>query len=96
MNAARLSCPSGKTRAETDGNFKLALIARESGGELYLFAVNYDERAKPAQATIRVASLPAGASITVVDENRTIKATQGAFTDAFEPLAVHIYRVAQP
>ena len=50
---------------------KLAVIAREYEGDLYLFAVNYDEREVEAEATITVELLPAGTEVIVIDEDRT-------------------------
>jgi len=73
---------------------KLALMAREHEGDLYLFAVNYDQRQVEAKATITVESLPAGSEVVVIDEDRTIRSGAGSFTDTFAPLAVHLYRIA--
>lgn len=73
---------------------KLDIMARQSGAGLYLFAVNYDERARECVATIQVEGLSAGTTVSVVDEGRAIAGHEGAFTDTFGPLAVHIYRVA--
>ena len=78
-----------------DGDVKLDLLAREGPDGLYLFTVNYDERLKEAKATIKVEGLTAGTEVTVVDEGRTLKADAGSFSDAFAPLAVHIYRIAR-
>lgn len=74
---------------------KLAAIAREHDGSLYIFAVNYDERQVEAKATFVVESLAAETEIVAIDEDRTIRAQTGAFTDTFAPLAVHLYRIAQ-
>jgi hypothetical protein len=62
-------------------------------GYIHLFAVNYDERAMAAEATITVPGLAAGAEIEVLDEGRVLRAEAGGFRDAFKPLAVHLYRV---
>ena len=78
---------------EAEGGVKLDVMARQTGGDLYLFAVNYDEGMKQAKATIRVKDLPAGAGVTVVDEDRSIQAGDGSFADTFAPLAVHIYKL---
>lgn len=75
---------------------KLDLLARESDGALYLFAVNYDERARETVATLRVGGLKAGTRVGVVDEDRSIQAQAEMFTDTFAPLAVHIYRLDLP
>jgi len=72
---------------------KLDVLARQHAGSVYLFAVNYDERAMAAEATIAVPGLPAGAEIEVLDEGRVLRAEAGRFRDAFKPLAVHLYGV---
>ncbi|HUU08962.1 MAG TPA: hypothetical protein VM431_00305 [Phycisphaerae bacterium] len=76
------------------GDVKLAALTREHDGRLYVFAVNYDERLKEAGAVFEIAGLKAGAAVEVVDEDRTLRAADGRFTDTFAPLAVHIYRIA--
>jgi len=75
------------------GDVKLDALARQHDGQLYIFAVNYDQRDVKAEAKITVAGLPAGTQVTVVDEDRTLRSAAGSFTDTFEPLAVHIYWV---
>ena len=80
--------------------------ATEFGGALYIFAQNIDLGKEAAtlrqfdpisprsgKGTITVEGLKAGTEIQVVDENRTIKAEAGGFTDGFGPLAEHIYRI---
>ena len=73
---------------------------------LFIFALNSDlgEGAKDAKqfdpihprsgkAVFTIEGLKAGTKIEVIDENRTIIAEKGSFSDNFEPLAEHIYRV---
>lgn len=75
-------------------------------GSLYIFAQNQDlgqgaEKLKQfdpisprgGTATFTVTGLKAGKRIEVVDENRSITATDGGFSDKFDPLAEHIYRI---
>ncbi len=75
-------------------------------GALYLFAQIRDlgpEADKAGQfdpihprggtATFTVAGLADGTTIEVIDEDRTLTAADGGFTDTFEPLAEHIYRI---
>jgi len=76
-----------------NGQLSGDIMAREHEGQLYLFAVNYDSRQLGGQAQIMVKGLEPGIKIEVVDENRTIKAADGAFADEFGPLAVHIYSI---
>jgi len=84
---------AGKTAA-TDPAAKVAALFRAHGGARYVFAVNYDERPAATRATFEVPGLADGAAVEVVDEDRTVRAAAGGFADAFDPLAVHIYRVA--
>lgn len=95
------AAPKQAVAIAAQGDTKLDLLAREGPSTspaagpdgLYLFAVNYDERLREATATIKVEGLAAGTTVSVVDEGRTLKADAGSFTDAFAPLAVHIYKL---
>ena len=82
--------------------------ATDHDGSLWIFAQNMDlgpgaeklkqfEQISPrgGTATITIAGLKAGTTIEVVDEGRTIAARDGSFSDAFGPLAEHIYRVGK-
>jgi hypothetical protein len=88
--------PRRAVAIQSEDGVKLDAMARRKGNDLYVFAVNYDERMKATRATIKVEGLPAGTDVVVVDENRSIKSKAGSFTDTFEPLAVHIHRVSRP
>jgi len=66
-----------------------ANTAVEGDGALYLLAVNL--KRAPESATFTLDFEPA--KIEVFDENRTLSTAGRAFTDVFEPLAVHIYRI---
>jgi len=95
LTPAILGAPAKRSvKIESDGA-KLDVMAREHDGELYLFTVNYDERMKGAKASVRVEGLTAGTVVTVVDEQRTLRASDGFFEDDFAPLAVHIYRLGR-
>lgn len=85
----------GRAEGQAEGTPKIDTVAREHGGRLYIFAVNYDQRLVNSNAKITVAGLPSGAEVGVIDEARTIRSSPGWFTDSFEPLAVHIYRIDQ-
>jgi len=87
--------PKRAVTIEAEGGVKVDAMARASGGDLYVFAVNYDETLKEARATVRAEGLAAGTEVIVVDENRTLRSGDGQFADTFAPLAVHIYRVAK-
>jgi hypothetical protein len=66
--------------------------ARSHGGAFYVFGVNPTHRS--VHATIRAPGLH-GASAVVLGENRSVPITDGAISDDFGPLAVHLY-VAPP
>ena len=83
--------PAVSVRAANDT--KLDVMAKRNDGSLYLFAVNYDERAVAAEATFSVAGLTAGAEVEVIDEDRLLRAQAGSFRDDFAPLGVHLYRI---
>jgi len=80
---------------ELEGELKADVMARERDGALYLLCVNYDASDKGGQGRITVGGLKAGTQVEVVDEGRAVTAQDGSFTDAFEPLGVHIYRIRQ-
>jgi len=88
--------PPRRVAVEAEGGVKVDALARAAagGGDLYVFAVNGDERLKPARVAVKVDGLAAGTAVEVVDEGRTLKSAAGEFADAFEPLAVHVYRIA--
>lgn len=103
---AILAAPAGKRIVMSlgpglNGHFK----ATERKGHVYIFAQNVDLGPGVAQAkqfdpiypragkaTFTVEGLKAGTTIEVVDEQRTLIAGAGSFTDEFAPLAEHIYR----
>jgi hypothetical protein len=87
--------PKQAVTLATEPKAKVAVLAREHDGHLSLFAVNYDEMLKATRVTFTVPGLAAGTEVTVVDEGRTLRSANGGFADAFEPLAVHIYRIAR-
>ncbi|MHC4181084.1 MAG: hypothetical protein ACYSWU_26605, partial [Planctomycetota bacterium] len=87
--------PQRAVSVKAEGAAKIDAVAREHGGRLYVFAVNYDERLVKSKAKIAIEGLPSGAEVVVVDEARTIRSEPGSFADVFEPLAVHIYRINQ-
>lgn len=85
--------PAEGVSAEVAGGVKLDFMARRTAAGLYVFAVNYDEHLRGARVTFRVRGLAAGTRIEALDEGRELRADDGAFTDTFEPLDVHLYRI---
>jgi hypothetical protein len=84
-----------KTSIQLEGQLKGDIMAREYDGKVYLFTVNYDPRQRAGRAVIKVEGLKAGTRIEVIDENRVLEATSGAFADEFGTLGVHIYRIGR-
>ena len=64
-------------------------------GALWIFAQNMDMQKRTGTATFRVDGLKAGAKIEEVDEGRSLTAGDAVFTDQFEGLAEHVYRLAE-
>lgn len=85
--------PQGTVEIAASDDTKLDLMAREHDGKLYLFAVNYDERGRAVEATIRADRLASATAVTVLGEDRSVTAEAGRFRDRFEPLAVHLYAI---
>ncbi len=82
------------------------LKATQHDGALWIFAQNLDlgpnveklgqfDPISPRSATgiITVEGLKEGATVKVVDEGRAIEAGAGRFTDDFDPLIEHVYRI---
>lgn len=72
----------------------VSVTAKHKDGALYAFAVGMRDGETPATFTAR--GLPGEQTVEVLDENRTITAKDGVFTDRFEPWDVHLYRIRVP
>src|ERR671935_234758 len=72
----------------TANNNKVRVGARGHNGALYVIAVNASRA--PSTATITVPAL-GNRSLVSLDGTRSVTAANGAFTDTFGPLDVHIY-----
>jgi hypothetical protein len=77
--------------APASADAPLEVTARSFGRAFYVFAVN--PTYAPVTATIRAPGL-GGRTLQVIGEGRTVTAKDGALTDAFGPLAVHLYLAA--
>ena len=103
---AILSGPvKNKIEMTMDGGLKCSFKATKYEGNTYIFSENNDlgagaEKAKQydpifprtGKALFTIQGLKSGTKIEVVDENRTLTAENGMFSDEFAPLAEHIYR----
>ena len=72
------------------------LLAKQSGGAMWIFAQNMDMARRGGRASISVEGLKVGTVIEVIDEGRQLSAQAGGFSDQFAPLAVHLYRIQTP
>ena len=68
------------------------MAAKTFDGLTYLFAVGM--RKGETKATFTVKNQSGDRTVEVLGENRTLTAKDGVFTDAFQPYAVHIYRIS--
>jgi hypothetical protein len=66
-------------------------MLKRHGGATYLFAVAM--RGTPTMATFTLRDFPATATAEVIDEGREVAVADGVFSDAFDPYAVHLYRI---
>ncbi len=98
---------TAKNRIEMtmDDGMKCSFKATKYKGSVYIFSENNDlgpgaDKAKQFDpisprtgiALFTVAGLKSGTKIEVIDEDRTLTAEDGKFSDEFAPLAEHIYR----
>ncbi len=66
-------------------------MVKAEGQTLFVFAAI--ARAGTATGSFAIAGMTGGATATVVGENRTLKVSAGAFSDAFAANDVHIYQI---
>jgi hypothetical protein len=85
-----LADPLEGVRCESPGDKPVNCTGRMGpDGRRYVFAVNLSRTARDVSFT--VPGLEAGKPVQVLDEDRTITAQAGAFSDRFDELAVHLY-----
>jgi hypothetical protein len=94
LNGVLLS-PTARGYVSTSAD--VSTLAKVKGGACFVFA-GAGKPATPPPANMSARFSLADdytGPVTVVDENRTLRATKGAFTDTFADLnAIHIYRIA--
>ena len=69
----------------------IATMMKHYGDAIYVFAVGM--RGEKTAATFTLGNFAGEGTITVLGENRTLKARKGSFIDTFEPWDVHLYRI---
>lgn len=93
----------------TSPGARVDVAIREFGNYMWIFAARVtdfianpaEETAAPLATTITITGLgntSAGnaSTVQVLDENRTVRMTNGAISDSFSPYGVHIYKVPLP
>jgi len=76
----------------TPAGTPIAAMARRHGGAVYVFAVAMRDSSVMGAFTIK--GMKGAATVTVLDEGRTLDAGDGRFNDRFGGYGVHIYRLA--
>jgi hypothetical protein len=66
-------------------------VLKQSGKERYVFAAGMADGV--TTATFALDGIDASVQVEVIGENRSIVPNEGTFEDAFEPYAVHLYRL---
>jgi hypothetical protein len=89
LNSAALS--DGVAVKSSSAEVPVEATARRHGGAVYVFAVGM--RDGKTTATFTVAGVKGRAKVEVIDEGRTLEASDGVFRDAFEPWDVHLYKI---
>ena len=83
---------NGGTVSSSDPKVPVDMLLKRQGGSTYLFAVAM--AAGPAKATFsKLTNLPAGASVEVIGEGRTLALQGASFSDDFAGWGVHLYRI---
>jgi len=86
-----LSVPEAATVSSAAAEVPVHIMVKRHEGSAYVFAVAM--RDGPTRASVKLAELPAGAVVEVLDEGRTLELTDGCFADDFAGYDVHLYRV---
>ncbi|MHB8864056.1 MAG: hypothetical protein ACYC6N_16755 [Pirellulaceae bacterium] len=82
----------GAEVVSADPQVPIAGICKQHAGATYVFAVCM--RNQPVRGTVQLRASHSQAEVEVLGEDRSIPFQDGRFEDAFEPYAVHLYRVA--
>ena len=68
-------------------------MTRRAGAQVYLVAVNLEDRA--ADAAFTLSGLRSGTAV-VLFEDRVVSFADGVLTDAFDAHERHVYRIEMP
>ncbi len=75
---------------KTDPEAKLDYVAKKVDGAMYILSSTMTT--KPTSATFTIKGVKNG-EVEVINEGRTLKLTNGTFTDAFAGYDVNLYRI---
>lgn len=85
------------TSTTNNGAINVITLTKQFENSIYVFAQGDGNSAhimgQSVDAVITVAGQTETKDITVLNENRTVKMTNGKINDHFEPYAVHIYKI---
>jgi hypothetical protein len=93
--ASVLNGPTISGRVTTESardDVPIATMVKRDAGQTYIFAVAM--RGGSTRAEFTVSGLTGARRVEVLDEDRQVTATDGAFADDFGPWDVHLYRIA--
>lgn len=86
--------PNPVTVRSANPDVPIHIATRIHDGSLYLFAAAM--RNQSTTGAFQIQGLAPDAAARVLDEDRSLPISNGAFTDTFEPFAVHLYQVLYP
>jgi hypothetical protein len=81
----------GASVQPTNEDVPVSTLCKRVKGVTYLFTVGM--RNASTRAAFKIPGVPANAVAEVLGENRNIPLKAGGFEDAFDPYAVHLYRI---
>jgi hypothetical protein len=81
----------GGKASPSEAGVPIATMVKKHDGAVYLFAVAMRDGRTAAKLSIQ--GLSGRRKVEVLDEDRTLESTDGAFEDEFQPWDVHLYRV---
>jgi hypothetical protein len=77
--------------AQSASDVPVALMVKQHNNATYVFAVAL--RNKGTRCAFKLAGANKNAKVEVLDESRTLAASDSQFSDEFQPYGVHLYRV---
>ncbi len=86
-----LNGPSLSNKAAIASNAPIDIMVKSHAGSVYIFAAAAS--GNPGTAAFSIAGLSGPTAIEVLDEDRTLTASDGKFQDSFEGYGVHLYRI---